>query len=77
MYLPRKQLPLIALILFVINSVILFSAGNKSWIGIVLLLLVGGFPFLILAYYVLRYIVIAVYSYFQIFREWLYRHRHK
>lgn len=77
MYLPRKQLPLIALILFVISSVILLSAEYDSWIGIVLLLLIGALPALVLAYYIIRYIVIAVYSYFQLFLEWLYSLRHK
>ena len=77
MYLPRKQLPLIALILIVLISVILLSAQYDSWIGIVLLLLIGAFPFLVLAYYIIRYIVIAVYSYFQLFLEWLYSLRHK
>lgn len=77
MYLPRKQLPLIALILFVISYVILLSAEYDSWIGIVLLLLIGALPALVLAYYIIRYIVIAVYSYFQLFLEWLYSLRHK
>ncbi len=77
MYLPRKQLPLIALILFVISSVILLSAEYDSWVGIVLLLLIGALPALVLAYYIIRYIVIAVYSYFQLFLEWLYSLRHK
>lgn len=77
MRMPRKQLPLAALILFVIIFVILISVENDSWIGIALLLFFGALPALVLAYYIIRFIVIAVYSYFQIFREWLYRRRHK
>ena len=77
MRMPRKQLPLAALILFVIISVILLSAEYDSWVGIVLLLLIGALPALVLAYYILRYIAIAVYSYFQLFLEWLYSLRHK
>lgn len=50
---------------------------NDSWIGIALLLFFGALPALVLAYYIIRYIVIAVYSYFQLFLEWLYSLRHK
>ena len=77
MRMPRKQLPFVALILFVIISVILISVENDSWIGIALLLFFGALPALVLAYYIIRFIVIAAYSYFEIFLEWLYRLRHK
>ena len=77
MYLPRKQLPLIALCLAAVIFAVFLSMENDSWIGIALLLFFGALPALVLAYYIIRYIVIAVYSYFQLFLEWLYSLRHK
>lgn len=48
MYLPRKQLPLIALCLAAVIFAVFLSMENDSWIGIALLLFFGALPALVL-----------------------------